>query len=430
MLTVLHNAGGGTRRHAEELVAYLAKQIVSFSLVPLPDHFVHLQWEAPNESLQLHYHWPTQSDALLTMLRDIGISHVHYHHLLGVDPEIMLIPQQLGITYDFTAHDYYTACPQIALVDTHHNYCGEQGLAQCTACLAQRPAPTGESIEDWRLRHRLFLHNARYLLTPSRDAAQRLQRYFPTANLRFAPHLDMATDATVPQPHPRRLSTEAHLRILVIGAVNEVKGADILEATALQAARTSAPLEFHLVGYAHRPLKTQPHASLTVHGAYADSDLPRLLERLQPDIVWFPARWPETYSYTLSACLLAGVPIMAPDLGAFPERLSQRRWTWIKPWDTTATAWTGIFEDLRIRHFVTGQEPQLAPEFSSARIDWGDNTVTEDVTWDTFSVSLQTHDYSSKIIQDEEQRFFITVKDLSDPLIAASTSIVIGEVVP
>jgi hypothetical protein len=69
-----------------------------------------------------------------------------------------------------------------------------------------------------------------------------------------------------------------------------------------------------------------------------------------------------------------------------------------------------------------------APEYSSARIDWGDNTVTEDVTWDTFATSIQTHDYSSKIIQDEEQRFFITVKDLSDPLIAASTSIVIGEV--
>ena len=395
VLTVLHNAGGGTRRHAEELVAYLAKQIVSFSLVPLPDHFVHLQWEAPNESLQLHYHWPTQSDALLTMLRDIGISHVHYHHLLGVDPEIMLIPQQLGITYDFTAHDYYTACPQIALVDTHHNYCGEQGLAQCTACLAQRPAPTGESIEDWRLRHRLFLRNARYLLTPSRDAAQRLQRYFPTANLRFAPHLDIATDATVPQPNPPRLSTDAHLRILVIGAVNEVKGADILEATALQAARTSAPLEFHLVGYAHRLLQTQPHASLTVHGAYADSDLPRLLERLRPDIVWFPARWPETYSYTLSACLLAGVPIMAPDLGAFPERLSQRRWTWIKPWDTTATAWTGIFEDLRIRHFVTGQEPQLAPEFSSANANAGITAVPWSYSTDYIEGLEAAHTHST-----------------------------------
>ena len=235
--------------------------------------------------------------------------------------------------------------------------------------MAQRPAPTGETIEDWRLRHRLFLRNARYLLAPSRDVVQRMQRYFASANLRFAPHLDLTADSVLPQPQPRRLSATEHLRVLVIGAVNEVKGADTLEAVALQAARHSAPFEFHLVGYAHRPLKTQPHASLTVHGAYADDDLPRLLERLRPDVVWFPARWPETYSYTLSACLLAGVPIMAPNLGAFPERLSQRRWTWIKPWDTTATAWMDIFENLRRQHFVTGQEPPVTAQFTPASPD-------------------------------------------------------------
>ncbi len=370
VLTVLHNAGGGTRRHTEELATHLSGRMINLSLTPLPDHFVRLQWEAPNEALCQMYHWPTESGKLLASLRDLGVCHVHYHHLLGVDPEIMLIPARLGITYDFTAHDYYTACPQIAMVDTQHSYCGEQGLAQCTACLAQRPAPTGETIEDWRLRHRLFLRNARYLLAPSRDATQRLRRYFPTANLRFAPHLDLSSETVLPQPQPRRLAADAHLRILVIGAVNEVKGADTLEAAALQAERTSSPLDFHLVGYAHRRLKTQPHASLTVHGAYADSDLARLLERLQPDVVWFPARWPETYSYTLSACLLAGVPIMAPDLGAFPERLSQRRWTWIKPWDTSAHAWVDIFEKLRDQHFVTGQEPPLAPEFFPIRTDF------------------------------------------------------------
>ena len=363
ILVVLHNANGGTRRHTEELTAYLEGKAVVFSLVPLPDHIVRLQWDAPNETLHQLCHWPTQSDQLLDTLRSIGICHVHYHHLLGVNPEIMLIADQLGVTYDFTAHDYYTACPQIALVDTHHNYCGEQGIAQCTACLAQRPAATGECIEDWRLRHGLFLRNARYLLAPSQDVAQRMQRYFPAANLRCVPHLDIAADTHLPQPHPRRLATDAYLRILVIGAVNEVKGANTLEAVALRAATTSAPLEFHLVGYAHRQLKTQPHASLTVHGAYADNDMPRLLERLRPDIVWFPARWPETYSYTLSACLLAGVPIMAPDLGAFPERLSQRKWTWIKPWNTSPKAWADIFEELRRCYFVTGQEPPVAPLF-------------------------------------------------------------------
>lgn len=369
VLTVLHNAGGGTLRHTEELAAHLNNQITSLSLIPLPDHFVQLEWTAPQEALQQQYHWPTQAEELLSVLRTIGICHVHYHHLLGVDPQIMLIPIKLGITYDFTAHDYYTACPQVALVDANQRYCGEQGVAQCRACVAQRPAPTFETIEDWRLRHRLFLRDARYLLTPSRDAARRLTRYFPTANIRFAPHLDIPSDACLPQPAPQRLPAHAHLRILVIGAVNQMKGADVLEATALLAARTSSPLEFHLVGYAHRALQTQPKASLTVHGPYSDSDLPRLLERLQPDIVWFPALWPETYSYTLSACLLAGVPIIAPDLGAFPERLSQRSWTWIKPWDTPASAWLETFEDLRNRYFLTGQAPPPAPEFTSSEAD-------------------------------------------------------------
>ena len=369
VLTVLHNAGGGTLRHTEELAAHLRNQIASLSLVPLPDHFVRLQWSAPNESLQQIFHWPTQAEELLSVLRSIGVCHVHYHHLLGVDPEIMQIPIKLGTTYDFTAHDYYTACPQIALVDANQRYCGEQGIEQCRSCVAQRPAPTLETIEDWRLRHRLFLKNARYLLTPSRDAARRLMRYFPTANIRFAPHPDIPSQAWLPRPAPQRLPSHTHLRILVIGAVNQMKGADILEATALLAANTSSPLEFHLVGYAHRALKTQPQASLTVHGPYTDSDLPRLLERLQPDIVWFPALWPETYSYTLSACLLAGVPIIAPDLGAFPERLSQRSWTWIKPWDTTPSAWLQTFEDLRQRYFLTGQEPPPAPEFASSDAD-------------------------------------------------------------
>lgn len=38
----------------------------------------------------------------------------------------------------------------------------------------------------------------------------------------------------------------------------------------------------------------------------------------------FPAQWPETYSYTLSHALASGLPIIAPNLGAFPERLSGR----------------------------------------------------------------------------------------------------------
>ena len=134
-----------------------------------------------------------------------------------------------------------------------------------------------------------------------------------------------------------------------------------MQAVAQAATRHRAPLELHLLGYPHRPMPTQPHTSLTVHGPYNDADLALLLERLQPDLIWFPALWPETYSYTLSAAILAGVPIVAPNLGAFTERLSQRPWTWLEPWNTTPDDWLNLFLNLRQRYFIDGQIPPPAP---------------------------------------------------------------------
>lgn len=369
VLSVVHTLGGGTLRHTQELAERFKDRLTSLLLMPLEGHHVRIQWLAPGEGAQWVYHWPTQSEQLLAFLREIGIVHVHFHHILGLDPEMMRIPERLGVPYDFTAHDYYTACPQIALVTSAKAYCGEQGTAQCNTCLEKRPTPTGENILDWRLRHKLFLAGASNVLTPSRDAARRLVRYFPTARIRLAPHLDIEAGSIMPKPAPPPISEHAHLRVLVIGAVGEIKGADILEATALEAAHTDAPIEFHLMGYAHRSLKTQPHASLSVHGPYQDSDLVRLLQRMKPDLVWFPAQWPETYSYTLSACLLAGVPVVAPDLGSFPERLSRRHWTWLMPWNTTPRAWLDFFLALRSQHFQTGQEPAAAPTYPAAQED-------------------------------------------------------------
>jgi hypothetical protein len=75
-------------------------------------------------------------------------------------------------------------------------------------------------------------------------------------------------------------------------------------------------------------------------------------------VVWFPALWPETYSYTLSACLQAGLPVVAPDLGAFPERLSGRAWSWVFPWDSSAREVVSFLAGIREKHFATGAGPE------------------------------------------------------------------------
>ena len=364
ILMVTHSLGGGTLRHVHELAQWLTPRANTLTLIPLPEHMLRLQWLNPTAGYTEDFHWPNDAIALRTKLQQLGVKHIHYHHLLGLNPGLMQLPLELGTTYDFTAHDYYSACPQVTMTLADHRYCEEQGPQQCSACLAQRPAPTEESIEDWRMRHRHFLAQARYVLTPSRDAAMRLQRYFPQAPIRVAPHFDITAQQQLPSPKHRRIPSDTHLRIFLLGGVSASKGGNVMQAVAQAAARTQAPLELHLIGYPHRTMPLQPRASLTIHGPYEDTDLPLLLQRLQPDLIWFPALWPETYSYTLSTALQAGLPIVATNLGAFPARLSMRPWTWIQPWHTTPDDWLHLFLDIRQRYFVDEHTPPPAPAVS------------------------------------------------------------------
>jgi hypothetical protein len=211
-------------------------------------------------------------------------------------------------------------------------------------------------MEQWRENNRIFLEKARYVIAPSKDTAHRMSAFAPAANVVAVQHTDI--QATLPVPSVVQLRSSARLKVAVIGALSTIKGADILEAVALQAARAQAPVDFHLLGYGYRSLQTQPKAHLTVHGAYAEPDLSELLQWLKPDVVWFPAQWPETYSYTLSAALQAGCAIVAPNIGAFAERLEGREWTWVEPWDQPAADWLAFFTRIRQEHFVPYYPPK------------------------------------------------------------------------
>ena len=368
VLSVLHDRQGGTERHVRELSELLNGKAVLLVLRPLPGERVSLRMADPAEDFELAFGLDEAGyEDLLTALRAFGVAHVHYHHLLGHGERIGRLAARLGVSYDFTAHDFYAICPQISLTDHTNGYCGELGVTQCTECLARSPAPDGLNIVTWRQQSAEFLDGARYVISPSRDALVRLAHLVPGAPLRLVPHTDIDPAQPLPAPNPPRLEAPRRLKVAVIGALSTIKGADVLEEVALLARRQQAPVEFHLIGYAYRSLRTQPQAHLTVHGRYDDRDLPALLGWLQPDLVWFPAQWPETYSYTLSACLQGGWPIVAPNLGAFQERLEGRGWTWVRPWNDAAPDWLAFFEDIRSRNFATGQSP--APQIPVARSD-------------------------------------------------------------
>ncbi len=383
VLCVTHNREGGTLRHIQELAQYLTHKATYLRLSPAPKGVV-LKLEGPNEAFELHFALPQEHASFLQTLRRLQVGHIHYHHLLGHVTAIANLPTDLGVTHDFTAHDYYSYCPQISLTDYSDNYCGEQGLAQCKQCLQRNPAPDAVSIEEWRDQHVKLLVNARYLITPSHDTASRMQKFVPTANVCAVAHSTLIAEAPNNlEPKPQGLTGGRPLRVAVLGALSKIKGADMLEAVATLAAGRGTKVEFHLIGYAYRNLRTQPKAKLTVHGAYEDQDLPQLLQWLAPDLVWFPALWPETYSYTLSACLESGMPVVAPNIGAFAERLQGRRWTWLADWQQSSETWLAFFESIKDRHFSTGISPdpiETAPcdmNTKSAAVSYHGNYLAE-----------------------------------------------------
>ncbi|MET1079723.1 MAG: class I SAM-dependent methyltransferase [Pseudomonas sp.] len=356
ILMINHRRGGGTERHLRDLGRELADNAEIYVLRPL-DEGGKASLGPLNGGQRAHLVFDpiTDFELLLGTLRELGVTRLHFHHTIGVHLQFLLLPEKLSLPYDVTVHDYYLACPQVTLADRQGRYCGAPDEAGCNSCLASRPAPGGADIQHWRSFGAILLNGAERVFVPCQDTLARMRRYFPDAPLHCAVHEQSLRVIPV---EPLALVAERPLKIAVLGALSLFKGADALEGCALEARRRRLPLEFHLLGFAYRHLRSHPVSTLHTHGAYQEDELAHLLKALQPDLVWFPGSCPETYSYTLSACLIDGLPVVAPAIGAFSERLAGRSWSWLVQPDRSVDEILDHLLDVR-RQLLAGEAPQV-----------------------------------------------------------------------
>lgn len=359
ILFVTHRRGGGTERHVRELSQHLEHEAEVLVLRPYLWGVVTLEWMRSEEAFRMYFHMDRDYPALLNFLRLAGVSQLHFHHLFGHNPNIRNIPTDIGVPFDFTVHDYYAICPRISLTSIDNRYCGEPDEQQCNTCLQLKPYAGSTNIQNWRAQNSAMLQKAMRVFVPSEDTGQRIRKYFKDIRIVLAPHLDIEPEISLPNPKVSPLPKDEKLRIVVIGAMSQIKGADILEHCALLIQKYNLPLQFHLLGYAYKDMAGLPNDVLTIHGEYTEADLPQLILKSQPHVIWFPAQWPETYSYTLSAALKSGFPIVVPNIGALAERLNQRLWSWVCPWDWSAKEWNNFFVRIKTDHFLTAVSPNV-----------------------------------------------------------------------
>ncbi|MBV5309385.1 glycosyltransferase, partial [Chromatium okenii] len=205
---------------------------------------------------------------------------------------------------------------------------------ECNRCLAMDRLARSRDIAAWRTEQERWLRGAARVLVPSHDTAARLQQVWSTLEVQIAGHDQF--NSAIFSSIKRAFNTP--LRIIVLGQLSIAKGLNLLVECAQDAAQRQLPLEFHLLGEPLQPVPSSAEIPLFIHGAYLETELAARLHFLAPHLAWFPAQCPETWSYTLSACLAAGLPVVAPNLGAFPERLAMRADATLLPLGLSAAA--------------------------------------------------------------------------------------------
>lgn len=344
LLFVMHKGGGGTEKHVRELAILLEPDYEVFILRAYDTSTAVLEWARRGEEFSAWFPLPHAYPDLLDFLRQLPVTRIHFHHVLDLQQQLLRLPEDLTVPYDFTLHDYYPICPQYNLARADGRYCGEPDTVGCTACLAERPAPWGLDILSWRSYFRRLLVGAERIIVPSRDMLSRMQRYIPAAHYLCLPHPELMLDNVTVPPS---LGGGSELKVVVLGRLTPAKGLHLLERCAGDARIRRLPLFFQVIGHADREPRQGSELPLSFSGPYKDERLSLLVARERPDVIFFPAQWPETYSYTLSIALQTGLPVVAPRLGAFIERLADYPQAWLLDWDTPAGVWNDLFMSLR-----------------------------------------------------------------------------------
>jgi glycosyltransferase involved in cell wall biosynthesis len=174
-----------------------------------------------------------------------------------------------------------------------------------------------------------LLNGAVQVYCPSKDVKIRFQKLFPLANYRVIPHEELPLENI-----PYNSSGGSKLNIAILGILANHKGQKLVKEMVHEINQKMLPIQINLIGATEDEFPVS--RSFLQTGKYQQDDLPLLLDSINPDFILFPTQCPETYSYTLSSAILSGRRIMAPNIGAFPERLRKINNAIIYPFNSNA----------------------------------------------------------------------------------------------
>jgi GT2 family glycosyltransferase/glycosyltransferase involved in cell wall biosynthesis len=342
ILMILHSWGGGTAR----LVSSIASTVRGRANVLYG-------WGLDNQSIQIssishecpEVEWPANDvgiAAAARAMRALGVTRLDIFHTIGFERSILDFVDLVGVPYDVTLTDYNLLADGPHLLDPQGYFIGDEHLADPSH-------PSRRPLGDMSL-----LASASRRLACSRDLAWRASHLSGGLDIQAVEVPEVMPPSSYAVQVPL-ISDDEELRVLCLGRMVEHKGLNEI----IHAARRSVEENFKLVIYClgaefrHFPADLQLNGRIVALGGYSQGDLNPLICEIRPHLAWLPFRAPETYSFTLSECLLQGLPVLTTKVGAIPERLMDRPATWLLEPKASAEQHYAMLKTLRSERLST-----------------------------------------------------------------------------
>ena len=257
---------------------------------------------------------------------------VHIQHLMGLPSSIVHFLQQKSIPYVVTLHDYWWVCANAQLLTNYDQTICDgpaQGYLNCTKCVLARGGKSGFYVAfpfivgALNRRNKLLhdiLNEAAAIIAPSHFVSnwyRAKEAFRQTPNI--IPHA-MPLPNTLPK---RDAGNRGGIRFGYIGGLSPQKGVHI----AIEAFNgLDGSVELWIVGDDHTDpdytarLRALANERVLFLGKLSRAEVWQTLAQI--DVLLVPSIWYETFAFVVSEAFAMGVPVIASDIGALSERVT------------------------------------------------------------------------------------------------------------
>lgn len=339
ILHVCHGYGGGTQQYVSDQFTLNRQTGYSPLLLEFKDDgHASLKIDLCNTDLiglfgekYIEHYNVNQMAELKADLILFDIEYIHLHSPFGISSKFL--EWMIGkFNTRLTIHDYAWICPQLTLTTIDKNYCQEPSFSGCNLCISKQGSHKGLSgfikefegdITKYRSFFNKILSNAEIVFTGSQDVINRFKRN-GMHDINFIKQEYKYPDGSIflkKNNIGKITQLNQTVRVGVIGKINFLKGYYNLLAYIEEIENSNLPIEFIIFGYTEDDARLLKYKNIKILGEYKDDDLHQLLTDNNINLILFPGKLPETYSYTLTHALNSGLRILAFDIGAIAERL-------------------------------------------------------------------------------------------------------------